>query len=397
LAVIHYAAAPIPGGVELAIGAQVARLRRAGYDVRLLAGRGDAEVIEELDSRHPEVERVTRALAAGREPTEFDDLRRRISKRLGSALADRDLVVAHNVITMPFNLPLTAALLDRQQPLVAWTHDIAWTNEQYASFRRELWPFVLLGRRHPRVTYVVISRQRQAELAAAFRMPSRDVHLVPNAVDPLEFSDLGAHARQLLERAGALNASPLVLVPLRVTPRKRLELALAAAAELSPRMPELRMVVTGPLGPHNADNRRYADSLLRQRSRLGLDSVVSFLFQQARPDGKHPVRNKDVAELYRISDVVLLPTEAEGFGLPLLEAALARVPVVCTDLPVLREVGGVGPYTFPPGADGSQVARQLERALNQRAVRQRRRAIRRYSWPVVLERTERVIGAAVEG
>jgi glycosyltransferase involved in cell wall biosynthesis len=359
------------------MGAQVARLRRAGYDVRLLAGRGDAEVIEELDSRHPEVERVTRKLAAGEEAAGFETLRRRICRRLTSALADRDLVIAHNVLTMPFNLPLAAALLDLQRPLVAWTHDLAWTNDQYAAFRRESWPYRLLGRRHPDVTYVVISRQRQAELAGAFGMSPRQVHLIPNAVDPLEFADLGPHARRLLEQAGALEASPLVLVPLRVTPRKRLDLAIEAAAELSPRMPGLRVVVTGPLGPHNADNRRYADQLLEQRSRLGLDDVVSFLFEQARSDGKHPVRNKDVAELYRVSDVVLLPTEAEGFGLPLLEAALARVPVVCADLPVLREVGGAGPYTFPLGADGTQVARQVERALNQRSVRQRRRAIRR--------------------
>jgi glycosyltransferase involved in cell wall biosynthesis len=393
---MHYAAAPVPGGVELAMGAQVARLRRAGYDVRLLAGRGDAEVIEELDSRHPDVERVTRALAAGEDAAGFEDLRRRILRRLTTALADRELVIAHNVLTMPFNLPLAAALLDLRKPLVAWTHDLAWTNEQYAAFRRESWPYQLLGRPHPGVTYVAISRQRQAELAAAFGLSPRHVHLVPNAVDPLEFADVGARARQLLEQAGALEASPLVLVPLRVTPRKRLDLALEAAAQLSPRMPGLRVVITGPLGPHNSDNRRYADQLLQQRSRLGLDDVVSFLFEQARPDGKHPVRNKDVAELYRVSDVVLLPTEAEGFGLPLLEAALARVPVVCADLPVLREVGGAGPYTFPLGADGAQVARQVERALNQRSVRQRRRAIRRYSWPAVLERTEQVIGAAIE-
>ena len=393
---MHYAAAPVPGGVELAMGAQVARLRRAGYDVRLLAGRGDAEVIEELDSRHPDVERVTRALAAGEDAAGFEDLRRRILRRLTTALADRELVIAHNVLTMPFNLPLAAALLDLRKPLVAWTHDLAWTNEQYAAFRREGWPYQLLGRPHPGVTYVAISRQRQAELAAAFGLSPRHVHLVPNAVDPLEFADVGARARQLLEQAGALEASPLVLVPLRVTPRKRLDLALEAAAQLSPRMPGLRVVITGPLGPHNSDNRRYADQLLQQRSRLGLDDVVSFLFEQARPDGKHPVRNKDVAELYRVSDVVLLPTEAEGFGLPLLEAALARVPVVCAELPVLREVGGAGPYTFPLGADGAQVARQVERALNQRSVRQRRRAIRRYSWPAVLERTEQVIGAAIE-
>jgi glycosyltransferase involved in cell wall biosynthesis len=152
------------------------------------------------------------------------------------------------------------------------------------------------------------------------------------------------------------------------------------------------VVVTGPLGPHNRDNRAYAESLLEQRSRLGLEETVRFLFEQAGPDGSHPVGSADVAQLYRVSDVVLLPSEAEGFGLPLLESALARVPVVCADLPVFREVGGPGLYTFPVGAGAAQVAAQVDRALGQRAARQRRRAIRHYSWPSVIRRTERVIG-----
>jgi mannosylglucosylglycerate synthase len=377
------------------MAAQAAHLRQAGYDVRLLAGRGDAEIIEELDSRHPEVERVTRALAVGQQPGIFDDLRSRICHRLQTTLADRDLVIVHNVLTMPFNLPLAAALLELRRPLVAWTHDLAWTIEQYAAYRQEKWPYLLLGRPQPDVTYVVISRQRQAQVTAAFGLSSQQVPVVPNAIDPLDFAGVGVNARRLLQRAGALEASPLVLVPIRVTPRKRLELAIGAAAELSPRMPGLRVVVTGPLGPHNPDNQRYADQLLQLRSRLGLERVVQFLFEQAGSDGVHPVRNTDVAELYRISDVVLLPSDAEGFGLPVLEAALARVPLVCADLPVLREVGGAGMYTFPLDAEGPEVAHQVERALKQRAARQRRRAIRRYSWPTVLEQTERVIGAAV--
>jgi glycosyltransferase involved in cell wall biosynthesis len=181
----------------------------------------------------------------------------------------------------------------------------------------------------------------------------------------------------------------------RVTPRKRLELAIEAAAELHPRMPDLRVVVSGPLGPHNSANRAYAEQLMELRSRLGLDSVVRFLFELAGGGGEHPVSAEDVAQLYRVSDAVLLPSNAEGFGLPVVEAALARVPIVCADLPIYREVGGGGLYTFPVAADGRQVAAQVERAINQRPARQRRRAIRRYSWPSVVEHTERVIGGVL--
>ncbi|MBI2300477.1 MAG: glycosyltransferase, partial [Armatimonadetes bacterium] len=45
-----------------------------------------------------------------------------------------------------------------------------------------------------------------------------------------------------------------------------------------------------------------------------------------------------LADLYALADVVLLPSSTEGFGLPLLEAGLHRVPIVCSDLPALREV-----------------------------------------------------------
>lgn len=380
------------------MAAQAGQLRRAGHDVRVLAGRGEAELIPELDSRHPEVERVTLALAAGDLAgidSAFEGLRCRLRDRLRSALADRDLLIVHNVMTMPFNLPLAAALLDQERPMLAWTHDLAWNINQYAPYRREEWPYGLLGHAQPQVTYVTISELRQREVAATFQLPVAGVPVIPNAVDALEFAGLGRRARGLLERAGALQADPLLLVPVRVTPRKRLELALEAASELLPRLPGLRLIITGPLGPHNRDNSAYADALLERRSRLGLEQAVSFLFEQAGPDGRHPVSAEDVAQLYRISDVVLMPSDAEGFGLPLVEAALARVPIVCADLPVFREVGGRGLYTFPIAAGAIEVAEQVERALRERAVRQRRRAIRRYSWPSVLERTESVIGGAL--
>src|SRR5439155_7725862 len=125
-------------------------------------------------------------------------------ERICSALTDRELLIVHNVLTMPFNLALVAALLDLERPLLAWTHDLAWTQDQYASYRREGWPYELLGRPQRRVTYVTISRLRQRELAALFDLPVARVPVVPNAVDAMEFAGLAAGTRHLLDRAGAL-------------------------------------------------------------------------------------------------------------------------------------------------------------------------------------------------
>lgn len=51
------------------------------------------------------------------------------------------------------------------------------------------------------------------------------------------------------------------------------------------------------------------------------------------------VSSELLEDLYAAAGALALPTRFEGFGLPLLEAMARGVPVVCSDLPVLREIG----------------------------------------------------------
>lgn len=394
LALVHYTAAPVTGGVESVMAAHARLLREAGHDVQVIAGRGDAELLAEVDSRHPEVEAVALRLAEG-DPAiaEFAALRQRLAVRLAPLLADRDVVIAHNVLTMPFNLPLAAALGDVGRPVVAWTHDLAWVNPRYRAYRHAGWPWSILCEAQPGARYVGISLVRRDEIARTLGLRPADVAVVPNGLDPEDFWGVGPATRLLVRRAGLLGADPLVLVPVRITRRKRLELALDAAARLRAQHPGLRMVVSGPLGPHSADNLEYAAELRQQRARLGLDGVVSFLYELSGSAGEHPVDDRSIAELYRMADLVLLPSESEGFGLPVLEAALSRAPLVCADIPVLREVAGHDAWTFPAGGSGEAVAAAASRALRSRPAQLRRRILRGYGWPAVLERMERAIEA----
>lgn len=73
------------------------------------------------------------------------------------------------------------------------------------------------------------------------------------------------------------------------------------------------------------------DPLAVDVARLGLEDWVEL---------KGWVPNEEVDRLYAQATLLVFPTLFEGFGLPVLEAMSAGCPVLCTDLPVLREVGG---------------------------------------------------------
>lgn len=70
--------------------------------------------------------------------------------------------------------------------------------------------------------------------------------------------------------------------------------------------------------------------------------------------------------LYRASDALVAASRAEGFGLPLIEAAQHGLPVIARDLPVFREVGGAHAWYFD-AADGAQLAAALRDWLALRA------------------------------
>jgi glycosyltransferase involved in cell wall biosynthesis len=118
-------------------------------------------------------------------------------------------------------------------------------------------------------------------------------------------------------------------------PRKRIEVLLRVFAEV--RGEGLKLVQVG--GEWTAEQR----ALIGQ---LGIGNRV----QQLRG-----LSRAEIAELYRGAAVVLQTSEAEGFGLPVVEGLACGAVVVASDIPVLREVGGEAVVYCPAGDVGRWV------------------------------------------
>ena len=56
-------------------------------------------------------------------------------------------------------------------------------------------------------------------------------------------------------------------------------------------------------------------------------------------------------ELYNIADVLVFPSFCEGFGLPVLEAMACGCPVICSQIPILSEIGANIPFFINPHSD----------------------------------------------
>lgn len=104
--------------------------------------------------------------------------------------------------------------------------------------------------------------------------------------------------------------------------RKRIDFLLEVFAELHARDCRLRLLRVG--GALSQVQQAHAD-------RLGISNQI-FTFPFLTP--------LQLAEVYRRATLLLLPSETEGFGLPLVEAMACATPVLASDLLVLREVGG---------------------------------------------------------
>jgi glycosyltransferase involved in cell wall biosynthesis len=190
---------------------------------------------------------------------------------------------------------------------------------------------------------------RHANRLIAVTAAARDEIVAELALDPSRFTVVHHGAtlpappartseQDVRERFGLRNRRVVLCVASK-RPHKNQELLVRSAVHLPN---DVVVVLAGHPEPYDRELRALA-------AREGVTDRV--VFADYVPDA-------DLEGLWAIAIAAAFPTRAEGFGMPILEALARDVPVACSDLAVLREVGGALPRFFPPD-DPERAARAI--------------------------------------
>jgi glycosyltransferase involved in cell wall biosynthesis len=195
---------------------------------------------------------------------------------------------------------------------------------------------------------IAVSRAAAQEIVEQTTISAERVRVVPNGVDAVELTPDEVAAAV----AGrGLADAPYVLWVGSLEPRKNLGVLVEAFAQAVEQAAQPhRLVLAGPSGWRD-------DGLVPPRLRARLADRLRLL---------GPVGQRELAALYTGADLMAFPSRHEGFGLPVLEAMAQGTPVICADIPALREVAG-GAATLVPPDDVAGWARAIAAALGEGA------------------------------
>ena len=208
-----------------------------------------------------------------------------------------------------------------------------------------------------------ISHVAAEDIVQTLRVPRERIDVTPLGVHEPGAAPRIAEAE--LRARYALGDARIILCVAQKRPYKNLHMLIRALPELDG---DVVLVLPGAATAHEAELRALA-------AELGVASRVRY------PDW---LSEAELEGMYALSQVFVLPSLIEGFGLPILEAMARGVPVACSNVSALPEVAGDAALMFNPERQDevTAVVRRLldDTALAQRLVIRGRERVQAFTW-----------------
>ncbi len=251
-----------------------------------------------------------------------------------------------------YTMPLWPAV-----PAVTSVLDLQYrTHPEDLTFQARLATAFLVGRACRRSRMVLtLSRFSQGEIERYTGVPQERIRVTPLAADasfgvPLPDAEL---TRRIEALTG--HSAPYLLCVANTHPHKNIHTAVEAFGRLQHRIAH--------------------DLILVGKARRGeprLQAALRALYGPHRFIRLGPVARRDLIGLYQGAAAFVFPSRYEGFGLPVLEAMTAGVPVVTTQCGAIPEVAGEHAWYADPASSADLADRILE-VLEQSPTERRRR------------------------
>lgn len=213
--------------------------------------------------------------------------------------------------------------------------------------------------------YIAISKSTAKKLSAKIK---KNISIIPCGVDKNEFKDNPKKSDV-----------PTIICVSRLAKYKNIKDLVMAFALVSQKIKKAKLIIVGS-GPESKNLKDLVKNLKLQRKTQFLSSLP----------------RRQLLNLYLSSSVFCLPSQVEGFGIVVVEAAAAKTPYVISDIDVFKEVtqNGKGGLLFKLG-DAKDLADKLEMLLTDKNLyhakqKEGGQLVKNYLWEDIAKKTQKV-------
>ena len=230
---------------------------------------------------------------------------------------------------------------------------------------------------------IVNSNYMKCELQRLFGLPFEKINVVHNGINLTSYS--GMDRDYDFRRKYAMDNEKIILFMGRLVYEKGVQHLLAAMPKVLERYHDSKLIVVGRGG--------MIDELKQEAAALGLGDKVYFAGY---------MNSKDVGKMYKAADIAVFPSTYEPFGIVALEAMLAEVPVVVSDIGGLNEIvehkqNGMKSYAGNPNSIADAILELLyDHQLCSNVIKKAKAQVRaEYNWNKIAQDTHFIYQKAI--
>jgi glycosyltransferase involved in cell wall biosynthesis len=228
--------------------------------------------------------------------------------------------------------PYYDVLMPKGIPSIISIHDLCYVEQPvlYSKLRRSyfLWVMKMNAKRSSLI--ITVSQTSKNQISNYLDIPKSKIVVLPNVIDK-EFNSYQPSRIEIERfRSNYVNFRRIILYTGGFENRKNIPMLLSAIKEINTGGFNIALVVTG-LGSEKWKSAIAKENLDRK--------YLSFLGS---------LTNQELKIAYKSVDAVVYPSLSEGFGRSCIEAIACETPLICSDIPVFREVAGDYPLYFDP-------------------------------------------------